>query len=79
MKSNYKVWFGETAHIASGPGRIVAVVVAKDETEASLLALEMIGRAGRATITENVARMEWDVLGDAKTDVAEIVTGHWSR
>lgn len=76
---SYKVWYGHTAHIASGPGRIVAVVVAKDETEASLLALEMIGRAGRATISENVVTMEWDVLGSAKEDVAEIVTGHWSR
>lgn len=76
---NYKVWYGETAHVASGPGRIVAVVVATDETEASLLALEMIGRAGRATITENVARMSWSMLGEAVEDGPQIVTGHWSR
>lgn len=76
---SYKVWFGETAHIPSGPGRVVAVIVAKDESEASLLALEMIGRAGRATLSENVSAMMWDVLGDAVEDVAEIVTGHWSR
>jgi hypothetical protein len=78
MTTAGKVWYGETLDTPTGPGRVVAVVIAKDEPEATELALDMVGRHGRSLLSEHVSRISWEVLGTAHGD-SEIVTGYWVK
>jgi hypothetical protein len=73
-----KIYVGWLEEVLVGPGCIASVVSAHDEDEAQRLALDMIGRAGRSTISENVPRMKWVEVGISTVE-PQVFLGHWSR